>query len=196
LTTSAGGSAVMSTRSMRFPDFVKKLSENRRNVLCVKEIESRLTTPESRIRSHSHGTPQSATQAAGHDLGGPRRVVEADRADPQGLLAPQAHGSAAGPLEEDPQRHHLSDAQRLPVGPTARAVRPQEHRPRLVPAPGRGGHLREDLGRAGRRVRRARRGAVGVAERRRDAGQGQVRGGKRRAGTPPIAARRAPRRAW
>jgi hypothetical protein len=83
----------------------------------------------------------------------------------------------------------------LPVGAAPRAVRAQEHGPRLVPALGRGGHLREDLGPVGRRVRRARRGEVGVAVGRRDAGQGPERGGKRRAGTPPTAARRGPRRA-
>ena len=98
-----------------------------------------------------------ATQAAGHDLGGPRRVVAADRADPQGVLAQEGHRPPAGQLAADAQRDHLPDAQRLPVGPAARAVRPQEHRPRLVPAVGRGGRLREDLGGAGRRVRRTRR---------------------------------------
>ena len=90
---------------------------------------------------------------------------------------------------------HLPDAERLPVGPTARAVRPQEHGPRLVPAVGPRRDLREDLGGAGRRVRRTRRRAVAVAIGRRDAGQGPVRGGKRRARIPPIAARRGPRRA-
>jgi hypothetical protein len=44
-------------------------------------------------------------------------------------------------------------------------------------------------------VRRTRRRAVGVAVGRRHAGQGPVRGGKRRAGTPPTAARGGPRRA-
>ena len=44
-------------------------------------------------------------------------------------------------------------------------------------------------------MRRDRRGAVAVAIGRRDAGQGPVRGGKRRARIPPIAARRGPRRA-
>jgi hypothetical protein len=81
------------------------------------------------------------------------------------------------------------------VGPTPRAVRPQEHRPWLVPAVGRGGRLREGLGGPGRRVRRTRRGAVAVAGGRRDAGQGPVRGGKRWARIPPTAARKAPRRA-
>jgi|SRR5208337_4126248 len=47
---------------------------------------------------------------------------------------------------------HLLDAQRLPVGPTARAVRTQEHRPRLVPALGPSRDLQADLGGPGRRV--------------------------------------------
>ena len=118
-----------------------------------------------RNRSRSHGPPKAATQAAGHDLGGPRRAVAADRADPQGVLAQEAHRPPRRQLAEDAQRDHLPDAERLPVGPAARAVRPQEHGPRLVPALGRGGHLREDLGGAGRRVRRTRRGAVAVASR-------------------------------
>jgi hypothetical protein len=99
-------------------------------------------------------------------------------------------------VEEDAQRHPLPDAERLPVGEAARAVRPQEHGPRLVPALGRGGHLREDLGRTGPGMRRDRRRAVAMAIGRRDAGQGPVRGGKRRARIPPIAARKGPRRAW
>jgi hypothetical protein len=45
-------------------------------------------------------------------------------------------------------------------------------------------------------MRRDRRRALAVAIGRRDAGQGPVRGGKRRAGIPPIAARWGPRRAW
>jgi hypothetical protein len=147
-------------------------------------------------RSHDDGPQEVSACPPGDDLGGPRRAVGADRADPQGVLAPQGLRAAAGELEAGPQRDHLPDAQRLPVGPTARAVRPQEHRPRLVPEMGRGGHLRGDLGGARRRVRRAGRGAVGVAVGRRDAGQGPVRGGKRRAGTRPTAARRGPRRAW
>ncbi len=75
------------------------------------------------------------------------------------------------------------------------SVRPQEHRPRLVPALGRGGHLREDLGGAGRRVRRDRRGAVAVAERPTRCWARPGAGGKRRAGIRPIAASRGPRRA-
>jgi hypothetical protein len=81
------------------------------------------------------------------------------------------------------------------VGPTPRAVRAQEHGPRLVPTLGRGGHLREDLGGAGGRMRRTRRSPVGLAIGRRDAGQGPVRGEKSRARTPPIAGNEAPRRA-
>ena len=48
-----------------------------------------------------------------------------------------------------PQRDHLPHAIGLPVGAIAAQVRPQEHGPRLVPALGRGGSLREDLGGAG-----------------------------------------------
>ena len=43
-------------------------------------------------------------------------------------------------------------AQRLPVGPTARAVRTQEHCARLVPALGCSRDLRANLGGLGRRV--------------------------------------------
>ena len=39
-------------------------------------------------------------------------------------------------LAENAECDHLPAAQRLPVGPTARAVRTQEHCPRLVPALG------------------------------------------------------------
>src|SRR5262249_23155230 len=80
-------------------------------------------------RSHDDGPREVATRPPGDDLGGPRRVVEADRADPQGVLAPQGLGATAGELEAGPQRDHLPDAERLPVGPAARAIRPQEHRP-------------------------------------------------------------------
>jgi hypothetical protein len=143
--------------------------------------------------SPHHETPQVEAEAAGHDLGDPRCAVAADRADPRGVLAPQGHRPPTGPLAPHPQRDHLPHAQRLSVERTARQVRPQEHRPRLVPALGRGRGLREDLGAARGRVRRTRRGPVEVAGGRRDAGQGPVRGGKRRARTPPTAARRAPR---
>src|SRR4051794_35516795 len=67
---------------------------------------------------------------------GPDALWERDRADPQGVLAPQGHGTPAGPGQEDPQRDPLPLAERLPVGPAPRAVRPQEHRPRLVSAVG------------------------------------------------------------
>jgi hypothetical protein len=162
----------------------------------MKEVVSNCVTSDRRLGSRHHGPQESPSRAAGHHLGSPRRVVAPDRADPPGILAQEAHGSSRRPMEEDAQRDPLPDAERLPVGATARAVRPQEHRPRLVPAVGRGRDLREDLGGPGRGMRRDRRGAVAVAIGRRDAGQGPVRGGKRRARTPPIAARRAPRRAW
>ena len=161
----------------------------------MKEVASSRHTAGRPPRSRDDGPQEVPAGAPGDDLGGPRRAVAADRADPQGVLAEEAHGATAGPLEAGPQRDHLPDAQRLPVGPAARAVRPQEHRPRLVPEMGRGGHLRGDLGGTGRRVRRAGRGPVGVAIGRRDAGQGPVRGGRRRAGTPPTAASGGPRRA-
>ena len=69
-------------------------------------------------------------------------------------------------------------------------VRPQEHRPRLVPALVRRRGHGTDLGRPRRRVRRVGGGGLAVAERRRLAGQGPVRGGKRWARIPPIAARK------
>ena len=114
----------------------------------------------------------------------PDELVAADRADPQGVLAQEAHRTPGRQLAEDAQRDHLPDAERLPVGPAARAVRPQEHRPRLVPAVGRGRHLREDLGGAGRRVRRTRRGAVAVAESA-DAMLGKARFGGKKTGKNP-----------
>src|SRR3981081_269579 len=48
------------------------------------------------------------------------------------------------------------------------AVWPPATCPRMVPGVGRGWHLREDVGGAGRRVRRTRRGPVAMAECRRD----------------------------
>src|SRR4051812_8851704 len=102
--------------------------------------------------SRSHGSSSAATKAPGNDLGDPRPTLETDRADPQGVLAQEADRTPGRQLAEDAQRDHLPDAERLPVGPTPRAVRPQEYGPRLVPALGRRGRLREDLGGAGRRV--------------------------------------------
>jgi hypothetical protein len=145
--------------------------------------------------SPRHGPQEIATQAPGHDLGDPRRSLAEDRAHPHGILAKEAHRASRRPLANHAQRHPLPDAERLPVGAITGQVRPQEHRPRLVPTLGPGRYLREDLGGPGRRVRRTRRRAVAVAIGRRDAGQGPVRGGKRRAEIPPIAANRAPRRA-
>jgi hypothetical protein len=173
---------------------IKKLSENDRNELCLKEVRARQFATEHRPRSYRHGPNQVFNQALTDDLGDSRRTLVSDRAHPQGVLAHEAHRPQGRQLEEDAQRHHLPDAERLPVGPTPRAVRPQEHRPRLVPALGPRRHLREDLGGAGRRVRRTRRGGLAMAIGRRDAGQGPVRGGKRRARIPPIAARKGPRR--
>ena len=65
-------------------------------------------------------------QAAAHDLGNPRRLVAADQADPREVLASETHGPAPRQLEVDPQRHHLPDAVRLPVGPVAPQVRTQD----------------------------------------------------------------------
>ena len=79
-------------------------------------------------------------------------------------------------------------------GTNSPQARPQEHRPRLVPAVVRGGIMEriwaalvecDELGGVQWQWQR----------RRRDAGQGPVRG-KRRARIPPIAARRGPRRPW
>jgi hypothetical protein len=128
----------------------KKLSENRRNTACMREVVSNRAVSECRLRSHDHGPPKSPSRAAGHHLGDPRRVVGADRADPQGILAQEAHRTPRRPVAEDAQCDPLPDAKRLPMGEAARAVRPQEHRPRLVPALGRGRDLREDLGGPGR----------------------------------------------
>src|SRR5208283_6157018 len=82
-------------------------------------------------------------QAAAHDLGNPRRLVAADQADPREVLASETHGPAPRQLEVDPQRHHLPDAVRLPVGPVAPQVRTQEHRPRLVSAWCAGGVMKQ-----------------------------------------------------
>jgi hypothetical protein len=177
-------------------DFIKKLSENVGNTFCTKEVIAKRPTPYRRNRRPTDGPPQTSTQAPGHHLGDPRRTLAADRADAQGVLAQEDLRPTRRQLAEDAQWDHLPVAQRLPVGPTPGAVRPQEHGLRLVPALGRRRHLREDLGGAGRGVRRTRRGAVAVAVGRRDAGQGPVRGGKRRARIPPTAARKGPRRAW
>jgi hypothetical protein len=173
----------------------KKLSENRRNALCTQEVVTEQVLTWRRNRSRHHAPPKAPTRAPGYDLDDPRRALATDRADPRAVLAQEADRAEGRQLEEDAQRDHLPDADRLPVERTAREVRPQEHGPRLVPAVGRRGGAGEDLGGAGRRVRRARGGRVEVAERRRDAGQGPVRGGKRRAGTPPTAGRWARRRA-
>ena len=54
-------------------------------------------------------------QAAGHDLGGPRRVVGADRADPRGSSAPRRRPAAPANWRKVAQRDHLPDAERLPV---------------------------------------------------------------------------------
>ena len=137
----------------------------RRNALCLKEVVSNRPPPGVASGAATMVRRKSRRKPLGDDLGGPRRVVGEDRADPRGVLAQEADRTPRRQLADDAQRHPLPDAERLPVGPTARAVRPQEHGPRLVPAVGRGGHLREDLGGAGRRVRRTRRGPVAMAER-------------------------------
>jgi hypothetical protein len=158
-------------------------------------VVTRQTIVEPRNRSRRDEPPKAAAHAAGDDLGDPRGVVATHRADPLGVLAQEADRTQGRQLAQGAQRDHLPLPKRLPMEPTAPAVRPQEHGPRLVPTLGRGGRLRGDLGGVGRRMRRTRRGAVGVAGHRRDAGQGPVRGGKRRARIPPIAGKAGPRRA-
>ena len=116
------------------------ISENHQNTFCWKELVAssyhfRAQQQEPSVMARR----KLSTQAAGYDLGDPRRVMAADRADPQGVLAQEAHWTPGRQLAEDAQRDHLSVPQRLPVGPVARTVRPQEHCPRLVPALGRGG---------------------------------------------------------
>ena len=145
---------------------------------------------------HDQDQTEAATEAedqtVGNDLGDPRCFVGADPPDPLGVLAQEADRSADRRLARRPQWDHLPDAHRLPVGATPPPVRPQEPRPRLVPAPVRGRRHGADLGRPRRGLRRVGRGRMAVAERRGDAGQGPVRGGKRRARIPRIVARWAP----
>jgi hypothetical protein len=98
--------------------------------------KARRSTLSIAMRRWIDGPPEDSTPAARHDLGDPRRVVEADRTDPPGVLAQEAHRPTTCALADDAQRDHLPDPERLPVGPTPRAIRPQEYRPRLVPAVG------------------------------------------------------------
>ncbi len=164
-----------------------------RNLLGLRSERAR---PKGRSRDDQDQT-QAPTpieiQAVGDDLGDPRRPVGADPPDPQEVLAQEANRAADRELAGRPQRDHLPDAHRLPVGPTAPQVRPQEHRPRLVPTLVLGRCDATDLGGSRRGVRRVECGGLGVAERRCGTGQGPVRGGKRRARTPRTAARWGPR---
>jgi hypothetical protein len=139
---------------------------------------------------------ETEAKSVGNHLGDPGRLVGEGPPHPPGLLAQEADWATDRQLAGRPQRDHLPDAHRLPVGPTPPQVRPQEHRPRLVPALVPGGRHATDLGRPRRGLRRVGRGGLAVAERRRLAGQGPVRGGKRRARTPPIAGNWAPRSRW
>jgi hypothetical protein len=118
-------------------------------------------------------------QAVGHYLGDPRCPLGKDPAHPPRVLAQEANRAADRELAGRPQWDHLPDAHRLPVGATAPQVRPQEHRPRLVPALVRRRRHGADLGRPHRGMRRVGRRRLALAERRCDAGQGPVRGGKR-----------------
>ena len=81
-------------------------------------------------------------------------------------------------------------AQRLPVGPIARAVRSQEHRPRLVPALGRGRDLRARSGRCWSPSATNSAGCSGSGNRPTRCWARPGSGGKRRARIPPIAARK------
>jgi hypothetical protein len=118
-------------------------------------------------------------QAVGDHLGGPGCPLREDPPHPPRVLAQEADRAADRQLAGGAQRHHLPHAHRLPVGATPPQVRPQEHRPRLVPAlVCRRGHG-ADLGGPGRGVRRVGGSGLAVAERRRVAGQGPVWGGKR-----------------
>jgi hypothetical protein len=139
---------------------------------------------------------QAQTETVGDDLGDPGSLVGEDPPHPLEILAQKADRPPRSQLARRPQWHHLPDAHRLPVGATAPQVRPQEHRPRLVPALVQGGRHGADLGRLGRGLRRVGRGGLAVAECRRLAGQVPVRGGKRRARIPPTVARWGPRSRW
>src|SRR4051812_25329785 len=83
------------------PPTLKKLSENGRNALCLKEVEAKEFSTEHRHGSRRHDPHQGPTQAVADDLGGPRRTLAADRADPQGVLAPEGHRTPRRQLEED-----------------------------------------------------------------------------------------------
>jgi hypothetical protein len=140
---------------------------------------------------------ETEVQTVGTHLGGPGCPVGADPPHPSRVLAQEADRAAHRQLARRPQWDHLPDAYRLPVGTTPPPVRPQEHRPRLVPTlvcrrgPG------TDLGGPRRRVRRVGCRRLAVAEWRRLAGQGPVRGGKSWARIRRIVAKWGPRsRSW
>jgi hypothetical protein len=139
---------------------------------------------------------ETEATTVGNPPGDPGRLVGESPPHPPGVPAPGADRATDRRLACRPQRDPLPDARRLSVGPTPPRGRPQEHRPRSVPAPLPRGRHATDLGRPRRGPRRAGRGGLAVAECRRLAGQGPVRGGRRRARTPPIAGRWAPRSRW
>ena len=85
-------------------------------------------------------------------LPGPHSVEASGSAFPIKTGSEFPIGIKGRQLAENAECDHLPDAQRLPVGPTARAVRTQEHCPRLVPALGCSRDLRANLGGLGRRV--------------------------------------------
>src|SRR5438105_5932521 len=121
------------------------------------EIRSERAKPKGGFRHDQNPTQaptQTEVQTAGDHLGGPRRLVGADTPDPLEVLAQEADRAANRPLPRRPQRDHLPDAHRLPVGTTPPQVRPQEHRPRLVPTLVRRRGHGTDLGRPRPRVRR------------------------------------------
>ncbi len=167
-----------------------------RNLL---ELRSESVTRKGGFRDDENQTQvptETETAALGNHLGGLGRLVGEDPPHPPRILAQEADRPKDRQLARRPQRDHLPDEDRLPVGTTAPQVRPQEHRPRLVPALVRRRCHGADLGGPRPGVRRVGCGGLAVAERRCLAGQGPVRGGKRRAPIPRIAARRGPRSRW
>src|SRR5579872_2539810 len=140
---------------------------------------------------------ETEVQTIGDHLGGPRCPVGEDPPYPREVLAQEADGPQDRQLAGRTQWDYLPNAHRLPMGTAPPQVRPQEHRPRLVPTLVPRRCHGTNLGRPCQGVRRVGRRGLEVAECRWLAGQGSVRGGKRWGKTPPIAGKWAPRsRCW
>src|SRR3954467_10548058 len=94
-------------------------------------LELRSERAESKGGSHddqdqTQATTQTQAQTVGDDLGGPGCPGGEDPPDPLEVLPTEADRAADPQLACRPQRYHLPDAHRLPVGTTPPQVRPQE----------------------------------------------------------------------